>query len=161
MQFIPNGVTTTSSLPDVPYFEDSAKHNIAGRRTDKPVEKLQREVEAELSELGGYRIRFAEGQYQDNARRRHGYRITFLYAGNEARIDVAALPMRSETPTRRKQAMAQALYLLRDWLIAERLSWVYRPSAMPLLPYITGADGRTVIEVMAASGTLPLLGSGA
>lgn len=171
MQFIPTGVAKTSTLPDVPWFEDSPKHEIKGHSSTKSVRVLQDEVERELAELGGFRVRFHEGDYKDGNRTRHGFRVEFIYNGYPARIDVAALPIRAEhvpakkgamwraTPAMKERALGQALFLLRDWLYAEHVSWVYRPSAMPLLPYITGEDGRTVIEVMSESGNLPLLGS--
>jgi hypothetical protein len=159
MQFIP-----TNQLPNVsghvPYFEESKDFDIPGRRTQKELSRLQNEVATEIAELGGLGIRFLEGKYSESDRVRHGYQIIFSLYGNMARIDVAALPLQTYTTLKRDAAMRQALYLLRDWLAAERQSWLYRPSAMPLLPYVMNGEGKTVIEVLAASGNLPLLGSG-
>jgi hypothetical protein len=153
-KFIANPVQ--HKLQEVPFFEDVSGKDIPGYRTRKSVGQLQNEVSQELALLGANGVYFVEGQYPGE-KTRHGYRIHFSVYGNLARVDVAALPIRSETATKRDRALAQALYLVRDKFQALRLAHVHEPSGVPLVPYLIGKDGRTVEESLVASGALPAL----
>lgn len=143
---------------DVPYFEDQSDQKIPGRGTEKSPEQLQTEVREMMTKLGAFRVIFTPGKFSDNPVR-YGYQMTFVIGDVPGRMDIAALPMRSEAPGKKNKALAQALYLVRNWLEGEFFSQVYRPGSIPLLPYMVGNDNRTVTEVMVSTGAIPLLGA--
>ena len=60
---------------------------------------------------------------------------------------------------KKDRALAQALFLVRNWLESEVFSSVYRPGAVALLPFLIGDNGETVTETMVHSGKLPILTS--
>lgn len=172
MKFTPKVKPThNGKLPTVPYFDESKAERIPGWSVKRSVESLQSDVAREIADLGGVGVRFHEGEYTEGELTRHGFSIEFFYEGFTTRIDCAALPVRAEhvpakrgaawrdASTLRERALKQALFLTRDWLKAERLSWVHRPNANPLVPYVSGDDGETVIEAAAHSIGLPLLGA--
>ena len=154
MPFIPDKLELRAQ--DVPYFEDSQQRDIPGRATHKSVAQLQREVITMLARLGAGSVQFVPGIH-DGPRKRHGYQILFWYGGIQGRIDCAALPLRSETAGKKDRALAQALYLLRDELQAMVHSAVYKPGAVPLVPYLIGPGGKTVTEWLVESQDVPQL----
>lgn len=143
-----------------PFFEDSSGAEIPGWRTRKDPETLQGEVSAALRKLGASNVYFEVGKFSGKVKR-YGYRIHFQYAGGRGRYDCAALPMRKETDNKKRQALSQALFLIRNKFEAMALAHVYEPDAMPLVPYLIGASGQTVTEALRAGGMLPMLGNGA
>lgn len=157
MEFIPD-----LRQPDqtVVFFEDSSRLEIPGRSTTKSISALQKEITKVLIELGAFGIFFTAGTYAGTPKR-YGFAIYFKYANTTGRIDVAALPLRRETPAKKEGALTQALYLIRDKFQAQRNAMYYEPKGMPLMPYLIGATGQTVTEALVATGNLPLLGSGA
>jgi len=157
MNFIPDQLHATKL--DIPFFEEQKGENIPGRGTTKSCEKLQQEIRELMLKLEAFNTVFTPGTFADKPKR-YGYRLTFRLAGVAGRMEIAALPIRNETATRKDRALAQALYLVRNWLEAEVFSQVYRPGSMPLVPYLIGAGDKTVIEALVESGSLPLLVSG-
>jgi len=157
MPFIPDPLAIQAQ--DVPFFEDSQKRDVPGRGTGKTVPQLQAEVVEMLARLGGAGARFVPGTF-DGARRRYGYEIWFWYGGTQGRMDCAALPIRKETDRKKDRALAQALYLLRDELRALVHSQMYKPGAIPLVPYLIGAGGKTVTEFLIETQNVPQLGAG-
>jgi hypothetical protein len=153
--FIPDSLTSQPMV--IPYFEDQVGKDIPGRGTEKPVAKLQQEVGDLLSRLGAFNVLFVSGKFPDGKRMRYGFQITFVYGPNQGRIDCAALPIRAETPRKKDRALAQALYLLRDEMQAMVYAVIHKPGAVPLVPYLIGASGKTVTEELMASGALPVL----
>lgn len=154
MTFIPEQPQTVN-IP-IPYFEDATGREIPGRHTDKRVSDLQAEVKANLIKLGASQVFFQAGKFEN----RYGYRIEFYLGGIPGRIDCAGLPMRSETDKKKDRVLAQALFLIRDWLQGEYNALIYRPGALPLLPYLVGQGGKTVSEELAATQHLALLPMG-
>lgn len=152
----------TNFIPDapkgfggnVPYFEDIRAADIKGRRTEKAVSLLQRECVDLLTRLGAHSIGFVSGMYPGKPQR-YGYQVQFGYGSVRGRIDCAALPLRSETTLKKDRALAQALYLLRMELEAQVNAWVYKPGAIPLVPYLIGAGDKTVTEALVETRTLP------
>jgi hypothetical protein len=140
----------------VPFFEDQKDAKIPGRGTEKSPAELQAEVRELMTKLGAYSVMFKPGKFQDNPIR-YGYQITFVLAGTPGRMDIAALPMKSEAAGKKDRALAQSLYLVRNWLEAEVFSQIYRPGNVPLLPYLVGDGDLTINEAMVRSGTIPLL----
>ncbi len=154
MRFIPDKLE--QPVLNIPYFEDQTGEKIPGRATEKPVAKLQDEVRELLLKMGAYGVTFTPGTFEDKPLR-YGYEMAFKLEGHPGRMKIAALPIRNETAQRKDRALAQALYLVRNWLEAEIYSQVYRPGSIPLVPYLIGDDGKTVTETLIAAGTLPML----
>lgn len=157
MNFIPE--TPTQKSVKAPFFEDSEKLKIAGRGTTKSLEALQSEIKQRLAELGAGGVNFHQGKFDDKPLR-YGFQIYFNLNGIPGRIDAAALPMRSEAPKKKEQALAQALYFVRDWLDVELRTSMFRPGNVALLPYLIGANGKTVVEALVETHQLPMLVSG-
>jgi len=156
----------TSFIPDlkieaqtIPFFEDVKADVAPGYRTRMKPKALQNEIANLLMKLGAGAITFVPGQYP-GVPIRYGYQLRFNLQGIPGRIDIAALPMRTETATKKESAQAQALFLVRDWLQGEVFSTIYRPGTMPLMPYLIGEGGKTVTEAMIETRRLPMLGSG-
>ena len=143
---------------DIPFFEEQTGKDIPGRGTTKTCEKLQQEIRELMLKMEAFGVVFMPGTFNEKPKR-YGYRLTFRLAGMAGRMEIAALPIRNETPNKKNRALAQALYLVRNWLESEVFSQVYRPGSMPLVPYLVGAGDKTVIEALVESGSLPLLAS--
>jgi hypothetical protein len=156
MNFIPD---LDVKEAEITYFEDSADRGIPGRGTHKNVDQLQREIKKLLMQLGAFEVVFVPGVIAGDPIR-YGFRILFRFSATKGRIDCAALPMRSETPKRKKDALEQALYLVRNKLEAEYYSSFYEPGTLPLVGYLIGANGNTVTEELVSMGNLPVLGPG-
>ena len=152
--FIPDTIAVQAK--PVPFFEDSVMQDIPGRGTKKKVSALQGEVVDLMARLGGSSVQFVPGIYEDG-RKRYGFQLLFWLGNVQGRMDCAALPLRSETVHKKDRALAQALYLLRDELRAMVHVSVYKPGAVPLVPYLIGPDGKTVTEWLVETQNLPLL----
>lgn len=152
MTFIPD--TPVSKSLNAPYFEDSKDEAIPGRRTDKSEERLQSEIKDLMLQLGASAIQFLPGKFPGNPVR-YGYQVTFSVNGVRGRMDLAALPMHSETASKKSQALRQALYLFRNYLESEVWSAVYRPGAIALLPFLIGDNGKTITESLVENHILP------
>lgn len=140
----------------IPWFDDQTDSKIPGRGTRKDVTDLQGEIIELMGHLHAGGVSFIQGTHPGKPTR-YGFQIRFNINGVQGRIDVAALPIKSETPTKKDRALAQALYLVRDWLEAEVFSSVYRPGAVALLPFLVNENGKTVTEAFISSGKIPLL----
>ena len=138
----------------VPYFEDATGSEVAGKHTRKSQKALKEEIVVLISKLGGSAVVFTPGKYFGTPMR-HGFRIEFNVSGIPARIDAAALPIRVETLTKIDRALAQCLYLVRDWMQSELNSLMYRPNVFPLIAFLVGAGGKTVTETLMESRMLP------
>ncbi|MBN1964882.1 MAG: hypothetical protein JW910_09555 [Anaerolineae bacterium] len=153
----------TTFIPDkllppeqaVPFFEDSQKMDIPGRGTKKSVKVLQGEIVGALGRLGAGVSLIVPGTVSAGEHTRCGFQIQFVYGGLPGRIDCVALPIRNESPRAKDRALAQALYLLRDELLAMALSAMHKPGAVPLLPYLIGSGGKTVTEALVESQQIP------
>lgn len=152
--FIPD--KTEIGKKSVPWFDDQSDSKIPGRGTRKDVTDLQGEIIELMGHLGAGGVAFMPGTHPGTPKR-YGFQLHFNINGVPGRIDVAALPIKNETPNKKDRALAQALYLVRDWLEAEVFSSVYRPGAVALLPFLIGEGGQTVTETFISSGRLPLL----
>lgn len=153
--FIPNKPTPLFQNP--PFFEDIKAADVPGRRTEKKVSVLQGEVVEALVKLGAIGVYFLDGTF-DGSPKRYGFAVHFTLQGIPARIDIAALPLRSDA--NKDRALAQALFLLRNRLEAQYYAAAYEPGLIPLLPYLIGPDGQTVNEALVQSQLLPALTSG-
>lgn len=156
--FIPE----TPKAPDlaVPFYEDNLRDKeVPGRAVEKPLEYYQKQIVGLMLKLGAMLITFTPGTFPTKPKR-YGYLITFSVNGIQGRIECAALPMHSETPNKKDRAQAQALYLVKMWLESEVYSSVYRPGAIPLVPFLIGNDGKTVTEALLERGLPQLLPGG-
>lgn len=141
---------------EVPFFEDITAKDVPGRGVTKPIDFYQKQIVNLMLKLGAGKVLFVPGTFP-TLPKRYGYQITFSLNGIPGRIDVAALPMKKETPNRKDRALAQAIYLLQLWLEAEVFSTIYRPGAISLVPYLIGEGGKTVTEALAERANLPQL----
>lgn len=162
MKFIPTPKSSFIKAEEIPWFDDTKGTGIPGNRARKELGKFMDEIEDLMSELGADRIRFHEGMYAggEGQPERHGYQVTFELNEVKGRLDVAALPMRSETAQKRDRALAMALTLLRNWLQSEVYSHLYRPGSIALIPFLIGHDGKTVTESLSELYELPMLKAG-
>lgn len=113
MGFVPDRPAGKSLA--VPYFEDSQEEKIPGRGTEKSEERLQAEVVDLMLRLGGGAVQFTPGSFPGTPKR-YGYQVTFSMNGVRGRMELAALPLRAETPAKKSQALRQTLYLFRKKL---------------------------------------------
>lgn len=150
MDFLPE---SNLKQREIPYFEDASISGKGGN-LHKSIEGYQSDLGKAITKLGGLLTGIAPGTFSGKPVR-YGYRITFLIANMPGRIDIAALPIRSETQAKKENALKQALYLFWKELDAAGDSWVYNPNNMPLLPYLIGSGGKTVAEELIQKGTLP------
>ncbi len=157
VNFIPAAVTT--AVKNVPFFEDSSDLKIPGRGTHKTEKQLQVEIRDLMMRLDAGNIVFSPGMFEvsPGVPKRYGWLMTFNLNGAPGRMEIAALPLRKETPIKKNDALCQALYLVRNWLESEVFSTMYRPGAVPLIPFLIGAGNKTVTELLVESGDLPLL----
>jgi hypothetical protein len=155
MTFIPDDFEIKETR--IPWFEEaSTQLGIKGHRTDKSLDQLKNEIKAAMSSLGGGVTTFQSGKFPTKPPR-FGYQITFNYGDREGRIEIAALPMKKETEGKRKQALKQALYTVREMLVSQFNSSLLIPGSAPLVPYMIDDKGRTLAEALAKSASIPLL----
>ena len=154
MPFIADKVN--QPLIKVPYFEDASKElGIQGHTTRKSIVQLRAEVSSAMAALGGGVTSFVDGQYSEG---RYWVRIEFMLGKARGRIDLATLPFRKHPiPAKKEQAIKQCLFVFRDSLRAEYNSMLMIPGSIPLVPYLLGAEDKTVTEFMLERGDVPLL----
>lgn len=138
----------------VPYFEDaSSLLGVIGHSTQRSEQELRVEIERAMGHLGASVLFFQAGKFGD----RYGYRIEFRWRGAKGRIDVAALPLKKDTPSKMKKCKRQALFSVMHKLQGQFNSQLNMPGDVPLVPYMLDASGRTLIEAMREEGQLPAL----
>ena len=155
MQFIPDDMDVKA--PQVPWFEDaSAELGIKGHATNKSIETLKTEIKAAMSKLGGGVTSFLSGKFE-TVPPRYAYQINFNYGAREGKIEIAVLPIKKATPSKRKQALKQALFTVRDMLESQFNSGVLIPGSAPLIPYMIDDKGRTLAEILSETDAIPML----
>lgn len=148
MPFIPEQPT---EIQKVPYFEEARKEDgWEGQATEKSVRALQGEIREALSLLGGTITSFQAGHFDEIER--SGYRIEYIVeaaSGREmpGRIDIAALPVRSDTPRKRDQALRMALYMVHRSLKGVWLLQQLSPGYSALVPFMLGPGDKTISEL--------------
>ena len=143
----------------VPYFEDITAADIPGCKTGKSIAKLQAEITQLLARMGASMVTFVSGR-TDTKPVRYGFQIRFSYGPRGGEIDCVALPIRYETTNKKDRALAQALYLVRNGLETQLHSSMFQPGYLPIVPYLIGDNGKTVMKMMVESGMLPMLSDG-
>lgn len=139
----------------VPYLEDArADYAPYYDVRNREAKQIQREVIAEFDKLDAGNVQFREGFFGDKPRR-YGYEVTFIYAGARGRMQIAGLPMRTESPAKKRRVMLQALSILRDWLKAQVTAQVFAPGNYPLMQFLLVDGQRTVNEYLIETRGLP------
>lgn len=150
MEFIPS---PDEEQVKVPYFEDASnEEGVVGYSTQRSEPELKGLIRTAMGKLGGVVHSFQSGMIGT----RHAYRIRFHYQGAPGRMDVVALPIKSETEGRIKQAKKHALYSV--WKRLEGLfnAQLVTPDDLPLMPYMLNKQGQTVTEWLRDSGQFQL-----
>lgn len=153
MNFIPE---QSSDAQSVPFFEDARKEDgWQGHATEKSLRILQSEVTQALSRLGGIVVNFQKGSFQGEVFR-DGFRIHYVVTGSNGkqvpgRIDIAALPCRSDTPSRRNAALRMSLYMLRVALDGTWFLQQLSPGYSALVPFMLGKGDKTLSQMWSDS----------
>ncbi len=153
--FIPDHESITAEM-SVPWFEDVRATTAPGYSTVHGITELKQQIVTAFSRLGAHDVTFMQGKYPGGTVDRFGFRIDFHINGRAGRIDAAALPIRNETEIKKDKALRQALFLVRDRILAEVHASAYMPGTIPLMPYLLGKGDRTLTEEMVESGALKL-----
>lgn len=162
--------TTPSMVTDeVPYIEDVRTEKASGYRTEKTPAQLQKEVAGLIGQLGGAAVQFVPGAFGIKPKR-YGYIVEFVLINANrtaipCRIPIAGLPMRTETPARKQQVLAQVLYAFRENLQGELNALRYRPGYAPFAAHMVLPEtNMTMMETLAERAGLisgaPLLATG-
>lgn len=155
--YVPVGATVNDDV--VPYFEDANSSNTSGHATSKTPDKLQDEIIGLISQLGGAAVRFEEVAWESKPKR-YGYVVRFVVINADdsaikCRIPLAALPMKQETPVKRRQVLAQVLYAFRETLQGELNALRYRLGYAPFAAHmIESQSGKTLMETIAEQARL-------
>lgn len=118
-----------------------------GYDTSKKESELRGEIVAALKLLGAAKVTFTSGKFAGDPPR-YGYVIQFTLDGEDARMQVAALPLRGETATKKEKALRQALYIVEKWLKSAITSRVFSPGYHPLMQFLLVEGGRETIGEM-------------
>jgi hypothetical protein len=150
---------------EIPYFEDATgAEGVIGYSTQQDEAELQEKIRTEIARVGGRVESFQKGKYKEESSTktmpdRYGYQILFSYQNADGRINVATLPIKNETPARKRQAHRQALYTIWKMLQSHYNCRLNMPNDTPLIPYLLDDKGRTLLEAISAAGILPQLPS--
>jgi hypothetical protein len=155
MAFVFTPTEEQQSGISVPYLEEARAdyapyYDVRGREP----KQVQREVIAEFDKLDAGNVQFREGFFGDK-KRRYGYEVTFIYGGARGRMQIAGLPMRTETEAKKRRVLLQALSILRDWLKTQVTAQVFAPGNDPLMQFLLVDGQRTVNEYLIETRKLP------
>lgn len=145
MNFVPD----QTEAKKVPYFEDAKREDgWQGHTTTKTVERLKREIEKALLLLGGIVVGFQQGKFIVDGQKRQGFQVHYAVAGMPARLDIAALPVRDDLNSKKKeQSLKMALYMLVMGLNGAWLMQQLVPGYAPLIPMMLTEGGKTVSQL--------------
>lgn len=146
--------------PTIPWFEDaSAALGVKGHKTSKTIDQLKLEIRAAFSSLGAGVTAFKQGHFDKvgNEKFRYAYQIEFTYGDRDARMIIAALPIRNETASKKEQALKQVLFTVREMLESQFNSGLLIPGSAPLVQYMLDDHGRTLAEALSEQSSVPLL----
>lgn len=168
MAFIPD--QPKRIVVDVPYFDDvTSDAGWQGHSTGKTIETLKSEVIAAIGRLGGMVTAFQRGTFVFGEDNREGFQIHYALEGPDGilvagRLDVAALPVRSDASrrrsldARRERSLKMALYMLRVALDGTWFLQQLSPGYAPLMPWmIAGAGDKTITQLWSDSAVMQRL----
>lgn len=162
MNFIPEQASESQS---VPYFDDVTKEaGWQGQATTKSIKTLQAEIIESISRLGGLVINFQRGSFQAEASR-DGFRIHYVVQATDGRqvpgrIDIAALPIKTDWSLRRSedkrrdQSLKMALYMLRMGLDGTWFLQQLSPGYSALVPFMLGPGEKTLSQLWSESSIM-------
>lgn len=162
MNFIP---TQPEKAQDVPYYEDvTSQDGWQGQDTTKSMETLKSEVVQAISRLGGLVVGFQRGKFETEVGAREGFRIHYsIEASNgkmvAGRIDIAALPIKSDISYRRtseqrqERSLKMALYMFRNSMKGVWFLQQLSPGYSALMPWmlVDGKEGKTISQLWSES----------
>ena len=171
MNFIPEQPTEQQQ---VPYFDDATREaGWQGQSTTKAIKTLQSEIIEAISRLGGLVINFQRGSFQSEYGSRDGFRVHYVVQAADGRqvpgrIDIAALPIKTDYSlrrsenTRREQSLKMALYMLRTALDGTWFLQQLSPGYSALVPFMLGqGTDKTISQLWSESSIMDnLLPSG-
>lgn len=141
----------------VPFFEDADAASAPGYATSKAIDRLQSEIAVMIERLGGTFPLFRQGAYESGGVKRYGFEVHFAVNGHPALMQVAGLPMRTETEKKRQQVLRQALYAVNESLRAAFMQQVFSPGFAPLLQFMLVDGNKTVGEALMERNAVPIL----
>lgn len=145
----------------VPFWEDASNEiGVVGYTTTKTTKQLQSEIRRAMGFLGGTINGFQSGTVPwkgAHGDKRYAFRIYFTWQGVDGRLDVAALPIRKETASRKRNARRHALYSVMLRLEGLFNSQIVMPGDFPLMPYLLNDKGQTFSQWLVDEGKLPAL----
>ena len=160
MNFIPE----KSEAVRVPYFEEVTQaEGWQGYTTTKSVKTLQAEITEAITRLGGVVSGFQRGTFLVDDRKREGFQIHYSIVAPDggfvpARLDIAALPVRSTyNDARKDKALRMALYMLRTALSGMWFMQQLSPGFAPLMPWMLASEDKTVSQLWAESPAMQRL----
>lgn len=143
---------------EVPYFEDvTSQDGWAGQTTTKSIEELKSEITTSITRLGGYVTAIKKGKFVSDEHFRDGFVIEYQIPGKDGtlypgKIDIAALPLRQVTETKRIKSLKMALYMFNVSLKGTWFLQKLSPGYDPLMPFmLAGKDGKTVSQLWSES----------
>lgn len=154
MQFIPDEKDKDEII--VPFLEDARADFAPFYSSSKTIKQASAELEKEMAKLGASVLRIISGKFSIDGKTRLGYVIDFTLYGHQGQIKVAALPIRSKTENKEKQARVQALLNVVQWVQAMVTSRVFSPGENPLVPYLLAADGTRILEKIVQGALLQI-----
>jgi hypothetical protein len=151
---------------DVPFYEDARADFapyykvVRDGNGEKKLTEGKAAVGIEMGKLGAIVTGIIPGIFSSGKTKRYGFVVRFMYGQTPGVIQVAGLPMRTETATKKQAVMVQALWNVRDWLKAAVTGRVFNPGSDVLIPYLLVDGKHTIAEYIASTGKLPMLASG-
>jgi len=139
----------------IPYFEDARADYAPYYRSSLSVKEARKRVLVEFDKLDAINVQIKDGWFGAKQSRRYGYVVRFLYMGQRAKMQVAGLPMRSETEIKIGAVRVQALLILADWLKAQVTARVFAPGTDSLTQFLLVDGDRTVGQYIAETRQLP------
>jgi len=163
MNFIPEQASESQT---VPYFDDTTREaGWQGQATTKSIKTLQAEILEAIGRLGGLVISFQRGSFQGESGNRDGFRIHYVVQAADGRqvpgrIDIAALPVKTDYSLRRSedkrkdQSLKMALYMLRMGLDGTWFLQQLSPGYSALVPFMLGPGEKTLSQLWSESSIM-------
>jgi hypothetical protein len=144
---------------NIPFFEDVRADDVKGYTTRQSEQRLKEDIVGAIAKLGGGNAHFIEGEFGQPSASRYGYQIHFNFAGKDGLINIAALPLKTETEAKKRKALNHALYVVREMLTAQIAARIMTPGFEPLIQHllVPGSGGKTVGEAILIRDDLPQL----
>lgn len=136
---------------EIPYYEDAKKKDgWEGQSSGKSISSLKADISELISKLGGNVTKFEEGEYVVGSKTRGGYRINYAIENDKGewlsgRMDVAALPVRSQRY--KERSMVMLLFMVREALQGMWFMQQFSPGYSALLPFMLVDENNTFSDM--------------